>query len=205
MRFLLIFLAVFSGLAACNSPEMRRERAERLAEADDPELHADRWFHFQEELSIGDSMQAVVLSWGGKTNGNYVVLLSDSLQNNYIATTQYRDGEILSVWVDDLDEDHWPEIIVTTRLAGSGDYGDVKVHELEETFGFRTYPLPQLSESLGADYQGHDYIYVESGRIVREFRLYDANQEKTKEWRRIFYELEADRLVVLTSEELQDL
>lgn len=198
-----IFCSVFY-FSSCNGQGSDGLPADEQAEEEEV-LTSDRWFRFQQQLNIGDSMQAVVLGWGGESSGNYVVMLADSSQDNYVATTQYRNGKVQAAWAEDLDEDGWPEIIVNTQSTGSGEYGEVYVHELEDTYSFTTYFLPQLSETLGADYRGHDHFYVQDGRLVREFRLYDDQDNRTTAWRRIFYELEGNRLVVMTSEELEDL
>lgn len=158
-------------------------------------------FHQQKSLQAGDSLQIRLLSWGGESVGNYLLLLADTGQSRYLGNSFFRKGQIQSAWVDDLDRDSLPEVAVVLQEQTGEKYGRVFLHELTEPFSFSTMGLPQLSETIAATYGGHDSIYTQEDRIIQEFRIRNLADSLAGR-QRVVYALENNALVVVETEKL---
>ena len=80
-----------------------------------------------------------------------------------------RDGTVVEVWITQLDKGKDPEIIVWTRCAGSGAYGEI------DLFRFTGGSLVQLEspeEIKLKGYSGHDIFEIKYGKLFRSFPLY---------------------------------
>lgn len=85
--------------------------------------------------------------------------------------THEISGELRRAWVTDLDRDRNPEIIVWSRIHGSGGYGEYKLLEVEGT-EVRSADFPQLSDSQREGYSGHDELTTSPSNIIRKFQKY---------------------------------
>jgi predicted GNAT superfamily acetyltransferase len=108
---------------------------------------------------------------------------------------------VVNSWTVDLDADGKPEAVVISESDGSGCYGEVKVVTLE---GSRliAVSLPNLSEEMTHEYEGHDEFRMDGNRrIVRIYPVgfRDAKLRSSKIGRRIVYEFKNMRLVTIES------
>ncbi|WP_017730530.1 hypothetical protein [Nafulsella turpanensis] len=199
-NFLISCTILLASLSSCNESGAPEETIE-LAENKKEEI-----FHQQEHLETGDSLEVKILSWGGKSIGSYLLLMADSARQRYIGDSFFRKGTLENSWISDLDEDGWPEVGVVVQEKENNGYAKLQLHELTGDFSIRTINLPPLSEALGADYGGHDSIYLKGGRIVRDFRRLNradslpANMPPAG--RRVVYDMENNSLVIAEFEEL---
>lgn len=201
IQFLVMVVSGFFAMA-CNSSSAQQDDAGRSKEEAASAEKSDQLFHHQKDLVFGDSLHIRVLSWGSKDRGNYLVLMADSVQEHYIGNSFFRDGILKDAWVTDLDEDGQPEVSVVLQGTGANRYGKFFVHELKQDFSISSVTLPQFSEALGAQYGGHDSLYLEDDRIVREFRIRNLADTATDlRYRRIHYAYENKQLEVDSSED----
>lgn len=94
-------------------------------------------------------------------------------------------------WLEDLDGDGRPEVIVHTRAAGSGSYGGLIVVAWENGRIVRHRP-PPLTGPDAVGYGGRDRFQIVDGRILRTFPIYrpgDANCCPQGGTRRMSYRL----------------
>ena len=105
--------------------------------------------------------------------------------------TSEVDGQVTGSAVDDLDRDGNFEVLVFSRSAGSGSYGEAKALEWEGG-KLRERPLPSLTGQQAKGYMGHDSFEAKDGALVREFPVYresDPNASPSGGTRRITYRL----------------
>lgn len=187
---------------ACNSSSAQRDESAQNKETSASAARTDGLFHQQKDLVFSDSLHIRVLSWGSKEQGNYLVLMADSIQQHYVGDSFYRDGILKDAWVTDLDGDGQPEVSVVLQGTDVNRYGKLYVHELKQDFTISSVGLPQFSEALGAQYGGHDSLYLENERIVREFRIRNlADTAAAPRYRRIHYAYENKQLAETGSED----
>lgn len=170
-----------------------------------PEEGKQELFHQQKSLQAGDSLQIRLLSWGGETVGNYLLLFADSAQERYHGNSFFRKGKVQAAWVHDLDGDSLPEVGVVLQEQMGDKYGRVILHELAMPFHLSTITLPQLSETIAATYGGHDSIYVQNGQLIQEFRIRnraDTLSSTPQARQRVVYTLENNVLRVVETEEI---
>jgi hypothetical protein len=83
-----------------------------------------------------------------------------------------RDGTVADAWLLDLDGNGALDLVVATRSAGSGSYGNLVVYEASAAgFEERTYSV--LSEEQMKKYRGKDNFTVVDGVLYRSVPLYE--------------------------------
>lgn len=200
-QFVVMVVAGFFAMA-CNSSSAQNDEAGQKEAIAAATKASDPLFFHQKELVFGDSLHIRVLSWGAEERGNYLVLMADSVQQHYIGNSFFREGILKDAWVTDLDGDGQPEVSVVLQGTGANRYGKLYVHELKQDFSINSVSFPQFSEALGAQYGGHDSLYLEDDRIVREFRIRNlADTAADSRYRRIHYAYENEQLEVDSSED----
>jgi hypothetical protein len=110
------------------------------------------------------SYAVYIYSGGGPLTG----LTTDHLLTG---TVGVRDGEIQDCWMTDIDEDGKAEILVFSRSAGSGGYGELIVYRFDGT-ELQPAELPDPDPDLMGGYQGHDEYELADGKLVRGFPVY---------------------------------
>ncbi len=115
------------------------------------------------------------------------------------------DGQIVNAEIEDLNSDGFPEILIYTASAGSGNYGNVISYSVNNGKSISQIYFPELSDYKEASigYMGHDEFAIVETSLVRRFPVYkneDSNSNPTGGTRQIQYKLkdsEASRLFVI--------
>lgn len=200
--FSLLCLFYFTlSLTACNeqAPEEEQDLSKEFPEQtiQDVRLNLNDYIRYKKLHKWSDSLYFLVISWGSDSLGSYSIMLADSLSGNYSSITLHRQGGVVQSWINDFDRDSLPEIGIVTRSQNTRKTGQMRLHELGRNFNFETIEMQPLSEQLGADYEGSDIFYPQTGQIIREFKTLtlDTNVQENPV-RRIIYELDNNKLIV---------
>ena len=123
-------------------------------------------FSFYKAIAIKPGFAFEVLSWGKgvDTLGGYLILMSDSVKNNYKSISIERKGIVADAWNMDLDNDGNPEIYV--QYVVRKNVNDINVYEYVSG-SFNKISFPGLSSAVKENYQGNDKFYVKSGELFR--------------------------------------
>ncbi|WP_224999605.1 PliI family lysozyme inhibitor of I-type lysozyme [Cesiribacter sp. SM1] len=184
-------------------PSLDQEFPEQTTQ--DTRLNLNDYIRYKKIHQWGDSLYFLVMSWGSDSIGSYSILLADSANGNYTSFSMHQQGSVVQTWINDFDRDSLPEIGIVTRSQNQRKTGQMRLHELGRNSAFETIDMQPLSEQLGADYEGGDIFYPQTGQIVREFRTVNfdtAVQDKTV--KRIVYELDNNQLIVTEFESTED-
>lgn len=152
------FLALLLAIAAYSS---------QAEEQNDNEWLTDQW----------DNLFAVAGHGLGEPQsiGSYAVRIYRNNRDAYvIGQIGSRNGSIAGLWLDDLDDDDKPEVIVWISNAGSGGYGELHVYTLEKA-SLPQIILPEPNFKLISGYRGHDAFSLEDGHMYRSFPRYRTN------------------------------
>ena len=101
--------------------------------------------------------------------GTYSIrIFKENLDNLVTAHISQREGSIEEVYFSDVDKDKMLELIVFTRSAGSGGYGNIDFYKLvEDALMQEEFPLP-----IDDGYRGHDQISIKNGKLIRAYPIY---------------------------------
>jgi hypothetical protein len=161
--FLLGLLSIFS----CTN-----EQAEVKQPANDSKAakQAPAPFPFYKELAVTPGFGFEVVSWGKGVDslGGYLILMSDSLKNNFKSFAVEREGIISDAWNMDLDNDGNPEIYV--ELKTEQTKGDLNVFEYSRG-NFQKISFPGLPSKLKKLYAGNDKYFIKEGELFRSFPI----------------------------------
>jgi hypothetical protein len=135
-------------------------------------------FPFYKELAVTPGFGFEVVSWGKGVDslGGYLILMSDSLKNNYKSFAVEREGIISDAWNMDLDNDGNPEIYV--ELKSEGKKADLNVFEYSRG-NFQKINFPGLPSKLKKLYGGDDKYFIKEGELFRSFPV--VNPQDTTE------------------------
>ncbi|AHM62128.1 hypothetical protein D770_19385 [Flammeovirgaceae bacterium 311] len=210
--FATILICIFiTGLAgSCKEEEKPKEKPSLDQEFPeqttlDIRLNLNNYLRYKKLHQWRDSLYFLVVSWGSDSIGSYSIMLADSANGNYTSFSMHQQGAVVQTWINDFDRDSLPEIGIVTRSQNQRKTGQMRLHELGRNFTFETIDMQPLSEQLGADYEGGDIFYPQTGQIIREFRTlnYDTT-EQDKAIKRIFYELDNNQLIVTEFETAEE-
>jgi hypothetical protein len=105
---------------------------------------------------------------------------------------------IKDVFLGDINNDGFDELYIITEVAGSGGYAGIIGFASNNDKSSSAITVPELTEEemktgqLFEGYQGHDKVYIEKKKLVREFPIYrtgDANTNPTGGTRKVNYTL----------------
>lgn len=166
-------LATISLLFACTSEEkpVGATKSEVASVAKNP-------FPFYKSIEIKPGFNFEVVSWGKgvDTVGGYLILMSDSLKNNYKSISVEREGIISDAWNMDLDNDGDPEIYI--QYLVSKNVNDINVYEYANN-NFNKISFPGLSSENKKGYKGDDQFYVKNGDLFRTVPIVNIDSGKT--------------------------
>ena len=106
--------------------------------------------------------------------GGYLLLMSDSLKNNYKSIAIERKGIITDAWNMDLDNDGNPELYV--QFVVKKNVNDVNVYEFANN-SFDKISFPGLNSLKG--YEGNDQFFVKEGELYRTVPIVNIDSGKT--------------------------
>jgi hypothetical protein len=147
-------------------------------------------FPFYKDIPIRPGLNFEVVSWGKGVDsvGGYLILLSDSLKNNYKSLSNEREGIITDAWNMDMDNDGNPEVYI--ELLSKKNVSDLQVFEYSSG-SFNKITFPGLSSNMKKIYAGNDKYTIKEGELFRSFPIVNPRDttEKAGEIKRIKYRL----------------
>ena len=135
-------------------------------------------FPFYKSIEIKPGFNFEVVSWGKgvDTVGGYLILMSDSLKNNYRSISVEREGIIADAWNMDLDNDGDPEVYIQYLVRKN--VNDINVYEFANN-SFNKISFPGLSSEIKKGYKGDDQFYVKNGDLFRTVPIVMIDSGKT--------------------------
>ena len=136
-------------------------------------------FHKLIEVSPGEDYD--VLSWGrgSKDVGSFEILHSDSSDMRYTTTTGDLEGSIVDVYNSDMDLDGNPEILIQAKAKDTSNYAVIYAFEFNNSKANKL-DFPKLTRSQRQGYRGSDNFYIQDGKFMRQFPVYDGNGKDAK-------------------------
>lgn len=136
-------------------------------------------FPFYKNIEIRPGINFEVVSWGKGVDsvGGYLVLMSDTLRNNYKSLSNEREGMITDAWNMDLDNDGDPEIYI--ELLSKKNVSDLNVYEYSGG-SFNKITFPGLNSGLKKNYGGGDKYTIKNGDLFRSFPLVNPKDSTQK-------------------------
>lgn len=136
-------------------------------------------YHKLIEVSPGNDFD--ILSWGrgSQAVGSYMILHSDSSGMKYTTTTGDLDGAIVDVYNADMDMDGNPEILIQAKATDTTNYAVIYAFEFSDNKA-QKLNFPKLTSSQKKGYRGGDDFYIQEGKFMREFPIYDGNGKDAK-------------------------
>lgn len=170
------FFAGLLSLISCSNDQAQIKQAPR---DNTVAQQAPTPFPFYKELAVTPGFGFEVVSWGKGVDslGGYLILMSDSLKNNYKSFAVEREGIISDAWNMDLDNDGNPEIYV--ELRSGGNKADLNVYEYSRG-NFQKISFPGLPSKLKKLYEGHDKYFIKEGDLFRSFQVANSGEGAAK-------------------------
>lgn len=167
--FLTLVTSVF--IVACTNDEKQTEQAKATST-----VATVNPFPFYKAIEIKPGFNFEVLSWGKGVDslGGYLLLMSDSIKNNYKSIAIERKGIITDAWNMDLDNDGNPELYV--QFVVRKNVNDVNVYEFANN-SFDKISFPGLNSLKG--YEGNDQFFVKEGELYRTVPIVNIDSGKT--------------------------
>lgn len=177
-RFYLLILTACTIIAGCNnSDDKKTDSAPPVVKK--PVIMQPFRYHKLIEVSPGNDFD--VLSWGrgSQAVGSFLILHSDSSGMKYTTTTGDLDGSIVDVYNADMDMDGNPEILIQAKATDTTNYA--VIYAFEFTNGkANKLDFPKLTSAQKKGYRGSDNFYIQEGKFMREFPIYDGNGKDAK-------------------------
>lgn len=154
------------------------EKITEVSQTDSVQQKKDQ-FVFHKDLSIRPGINFEVVSWGKGVDsvGGYLILMSDSLRNNYKSLSNERKGIITDAWNLDMDNDGNPEIYI--ELLSKTNVLDLNVYEYSGG-SFNKITFPPLSSSQKKNYAGNDKFVIKDGDLYRTFPVVNPSDSSVK-------------------------
>jgi len=170
----LLCLAVLLQLGACGD----KEKVAEVKQTEASQKKADQ-FVFYKDISIRPGINFEVVSWGKGADsvGGYLILLSDSIRNNYKSLSNERKGVITDAWNMDMDNDGNPEIYI--ELLSKKNVLDLNVYEYSGG-SFNKITFPPLSSGMKENYAGNDKFLIKDGDLYRTFPIVNPKDSTVK-------------------------
>lgn len=177
-RSILLQSAFLLGLLSLFSCTNEQAEVKQPASESNAAKSAPNPFPFYKELAVTPGFGFEVVSWGKGVDslGGYLILMSDSLKNNFKSFAVEREGIITDAWNMDMDNDGNPEIYVELKTAQNK--GDLNVFEYSRG-NFQKISFPGLPSKLKKVYDGNDKYFIKEGELFRSFPI--VNPQDTTE------------------------
>ena len=135
-------------------------------------------FPFYKNIEIKPGYHFEVVSWGKgvDTIGGYLLLMSDSIKNNYKSLSDERKGIITDAWNMDLDNDGNPELYI--QYVVRKNVNDLNVYEFSGN-SFNKISFPGFSSNIKKGYEGNDKFFVKNGDLFRSVPVVSTDSGKT--------------------------
>ncbi|MBC7614940.1 MAG: hypothetical protein H7202_02620 [Pedobacter sp.] len=160
-------------LVACTS-----DNTTKVPKVEEVKTKSVNPFSFYKSIEIKPGFHFEVLSWGKgvDTLGGYLLLMSDSIKNNYKSIAVERKGIIIDAWNMDLDNDGNPELYI--QYVVRKNVNDINVYEFNNN-NFDKISFPGLNSNLKKGYQGNDKFFVKDGDLFRSVPVLITDSGKT--------------------------
>lgn len=170
----LLGLGIVLAIASCTNDQPKTSPSKSEPET----VKAVNPFPFYKNIEIKPGLHFEVVSWGKgvDTVGGYLLLMSDSVKNNYKSIAVERKGIITDAWNMDLDNDGNPEIYV--QYVVRKDVSDLNVYEFSGN-NFDKISFPGLNSNFKKDFKGNDKFFVKNGDLFRSIPLVTVDSGKT--------------------------
>lgn len=177
--FLSVFLPAFLFfVSACKSPSANQPEfgtIDTLAIAADTAMqHAiENSYEFHKSLMVNQSLVYDVTGRGNSlSEGEFTITRRSTGNRPDTLFTGKRDGVFTDALLTRLNSNqNEQQLVIITRQPGSGAYGNVLLFSVP-AFEKISLSTSFVSAFKNKGYMGHDSIYVEDNRLVREFPLY---------------------------------
>jgi hypothetical protein len=154
-------------------------------------------FSFYKDLLIRPGLNFEVVSWGKGVDsvGAYLLLMSDSLKNDYRSISVERAGIIKDAWNMDMDNDGNPELYI--ELLKDKNHLDLNVFEFSRG-NFQRISFPSLPDKLKKIYAGNDKFTIRGGNLYRSFPVVNPRDstEKAGDLKQVQYTLSGNSFSV---------
>jgi hypothetical protein len=130
-------------------------------------------FAFYKDIAVKPGLNFEVVSWGKGVDsvGGYLLLMSDSVKNNYKSLSVERNGIITDAWNMDLDNDGNPEVYI--ELLSKKTLKDLNVYEYSNG-SFNKISFPPLSSRAKKTYGGNDKFTIKNGELFRSYPIVNS-------------------------------
>ncbi|MDQ8051512.1 MAG: hypothetical protein REI78_00735 [Pedobacter sp.] len=171
---MIFILGCSLAIAACTD----RDAASTPAKTEKTTAKSANPFPFYKHIEIKPGYHFEVVSWGKgiDTLGGYLILMSDSVRNNYRSVAGERKGIITDAWNMDLDNDGNPELYI--QYVVRKNVSDLNVYEFSGN-SFDKISFPGLNSNLKKNYQGNDKFFIKSGELYRSVPIVETDSNKT--------------------------
>jgi hypothetical protein len=154
-------------------------------------------FSFYKDLAIRPGLNFEVVSWGKGVDslGGYLLLMSDSLRNDYRSISVEREGIIKDAWNMDMDNDGNPELYI--ELMKEKNQLDLNVYEYSRG-NFQLIRFPSIPDRLKKIYGGNDKFRIKEGDLFRTFPIVNPRDstEKAGDIKSVQYSLSGNEFSV---------
>ncbi len=173
IKFITLLFCVITFLSACNQNE---KLVTPVNKSNNLKSIIPNPFPFYKTIEIKPGFNFEVLSWGkgADTLGGYLLLMSDSIKNNYKSISLERKGVIKDAWNMDLDNDGNPELYM--QFIVRKNVNDVNVYEFTNN-NFNKISFPSINSVKG--YKGNDQFFVKNGELFRSVPIVNIDNSKT--------------------------
>jgi len=164
-------------MAGCSQEQ--KAPANHEADLKKPVLMEPFEYHKLIESSPGQYYD--ILSWGrgAADTGSFIILHSDSSGKKYTTTTGDLNGVIIDVYNTDMDVDGNPEILIQAKKNDTVNFTSIYAFEFSNNKAGKL-EFPKLSASQRKGYRGNDNFYIEDGKFIREFPVYEGSGKEAK-------------------------
>lgn len=199
MKCIKLFSALVLALACLSS--CSSEEPQNLVSAGPVKPLIMAPFRFHKAIEVKPGLVLDVLSWGRGTDsiGAYLILRSDSTRSSYRSVSGELDGKIIDSWGMDLDTDGNPEVFIQVQSSKTKAALNMYVYEYNESGSGQQIRFPELSSSTKEGYLGSDSLYIQDGKLIREFQFStktDSSDTPLKSIKKLEYSLRSNTFQV---------